>query len=115
MEPARASEAAASEHPWSFGLSQLALSPFNSTEILSQERRGAMSCMHADAVVPCGSCPQGYSITAGVMTCLPTAACSSSACEVCSINQTSPFVTVACTACASTFECDLDTLRCTCL
>lgn len=112
--------------PWQIGgWSQLDLQPFDSTDILSEQRSLIPSCMaplgtldptQTEArVVPCPACPQGYELgpNGRSMQCRPTPECNTNKCQTCQIQSTQPFFTGSCDACIS-YGCDPNSNRCSC-
>ena len=116
---------AAWKQPWTLGdWSQLALSPFDETSLLTEQQShvhvcdapmGTLGSQQAeDTKVPCTDCPQGYEFGPTALRCRPVPDCpTAQACSVCQIQATQPQNTGPCSMCVS-YGCDVNSNRCSC-
>lgn len=110
--------------PWQIGgWSDLAIEPFDATEVLARERSLVQFCTAAPGIVsarsqiiPCGDCPSGHVLGLdGGLVCRETPVCRSDAdCgQNCQLQPEQPFISGSCDACVD-YGCDATSRRCSC-
>ena len=111
--------------PWRLGdWEQLALSPFDETALLQEQRSlvtfceaplGTFPLQQQATVVPCMACPQGYEFgeDRNALQCRPSPSCSARECKTCQLQPSQPLLTGPCDMCIK-YGCDPNSSRCSC-